>query len=69
MPTKPFRPPRLITRTTNDKEKARQYLKEAKARGLGDRGRAGSGTLHSLEQPAYQKLLTALGLSGDGAGS
>ncbi len=47
----------------NDKEKARQYLKEAKSRGLEDRSRAGSGTLHLLEQPAYQKLLIELGMS------
>ena len=47
----------------NDKEKARQFLKEARAKGLDDRTRAKSGTLHLLEQPAYQKLLSDLGLS------
>jgi cellulose synthase operon protein C len=46
----------------NNKEKAKQYLKEAKAKGL-DRIRLGPGGLHSLEQPAYQKLLSDLGLS------
>ena len=47
----------------NDKEKARQYLKEARARGLDDRTRTGARALHTLEQPAYQKLLSDLGLS------
>jgi cellulose synthase operon protein C len=47
----------------NDKEKAKQYLKEARARGLDDRTRTGPGTLHALEQPAYQKLLSDLGQS------
>jgi cellulose synthase operon protein C len=47
----------------NDKEKAKQYLKEARARGLDDRNRTGPGTLHALEQPAYQKLLSDLGQS------
>jgi cellulose synthase operon protein C len=47
----------------NDKEKARQYLNEARAKGLDNRGRAGSSALHSLEQPAYQKLLSELGIS------
>jgi tetratricopeptide (TPR) repeat protein len=47
----------------NDKEKARLYLKEARARGLDDRTRTGPGALHALEQPVYQKLLSDLGLS------
>jgi cellulose synthase operon protein C len=46
----------------NNKEKARQYLREAKARGL-DRTRVGPGALHSLEEEAYQKLVTELGLA------
>jgi cellulose synthase operon protein C len=47
----------------NDKEKARQFLKEARARGLDDPSRPGPRALHSLEQPAYQKLLNELGMS------
>jgi hypothetical protein len=47
----------------NDKEKARQYLKEAQAQGLVNRGRTGSGTLHTLERSAYQQLLSDLGMS------
>ena len=46
----------------NEQEKSKQFLKEAKAKGLGQ-NRMGPGSLHSLEQPAYQKLLTELGVS------
>ena len=46
----------------NNKEKAKQCLREAKARGL-DRNRIGPGGLHALEESAYQKLLSELGLS------
>ena len=42
----------------NNKEKAKQYMKEAKAKGLDQ----GLGSLHSLERPAYQKLLSDLGV-------
>ena len=46
----------------NNKEKAKQFVLEAKAKGL-DRIGTGSGGLHTLEQPAYQKLLGELGLA------
>jgi cellulose synthase operon protein C len=49
----------------NNKEKAKQFLREAKARGL-DRFGSGTGGLHTLEEPAYQKLLTELGLAMTG---
>jgi tetratricopeptide (TPR) repeat protein len=45
-------------------EKAKLLLKEAKAKGL-DRIRVGPGALHSLEQPAYRKLQSELGLSDE----
>lgn len=46
----------------NNKEKARQYWKDAKDKKI-DRLRFGPGSLHPLEQPAYQKVLSALGSS------
>ena len=45
----------------NDKTKAKQYLLEAKVKGL-DRALLGPDGLHPLEQPAYQKLNAELGL-------
>lgn len=44
----------------NDKEKAKHYLKDARAKKLEQLG-ASSGGLHPLEQPAYQKVLSELG--------
>ncbi len=46
----------------NEKEKSKQLLREAKAKGLGE-DRAGRGEVHWLERPAYRKLLSELGLS------
>jgi tetratricopeptide (TPR) repeat protein len=45
----------------NNKEKAKQVLKDATAKGL-DSVRVGPGALHALELPAYQRLLTELGM-------
>jgi cellulose synthase operon protein C len=44
----------------NDKEKAKHYLKDARAKKLEQIG-FGPGGLHPLEQPAYQKVLSELG--------
>jgi tetratricopeptide (TPR) repeat protein len=44
----------------NDKEKAKHYLKDARAKRLEQIG-FGPGGLHPLEQPAYQKVLSELG--------
>jgi predicted Zn-dependent protease len=44
----------------NDKEKAKHYLNDARAKKLEQLG-ASSGGLHPLEQPAYQKVLSELG--------
>ncbi len=46
----------------NEKDKSKQLLQEAKAKGLGQ-NRIGPGALHWLERPAYRKLVTELGLS------
>ena len=48
----------------NNKEKAKQYLKEAKGKGLDDdKKRFGPGGLHPLERSAYQELDTRIGLA------
>jgi cellulose synthase operon protein C len=44
----------------NDREKAKHYLKDARAKKLDQLG-ASSGGLHPLEQPVYQKVLSELG--------
>ena len=44
----------------NNKEKAKQYWKDAMDKKL-DQNRFGPGGLHPLEQSAYQKVLSELG--------
>ena len=49
----------------NDKEKAKQYWKDAKDKKL-DQIRFGPGGLHPLEQSAYQKVLRRIGIAMTG---